>query len=40
MKVQQVLGHSSIQTTMKYTHLVKDHLRALVEDGIEDMRVG
>ncbi len=40
VKVQQALGHSSIQTTMKYTHLVKGHLRALVEDSSEDMRVG
>lgn len=25
------MGHSDLRTTMGYTHLVKEHLRALVE---------
>jgi integrase len=30
--VKEALGHSDLRTTMGYTHLAKEHLRALVED--------
>lgn len=33
--VQKAMGHSDLQTTMKYTHLVSDDLLALVEDPEE-----
>jgi hypothetical protein len=29
--VKEAMGHSDIRTTMGYTHLAKEHLRALVE---------
>lgn len=29
--VKEALGHADLRTTMGYTHLVKEHLRALVE---------
>jgi integrase len=32
VKVQKAFGHASLATTMKYTHLVRDDLRSLVED--------
>ncbi len=31
--VKEALGHASLQTTMGYTHLAREHLRALVGDG-------
>jgi len=30
--VKEALGHADLRTTMGYTHLVKEHLRALVDD--------
>ncbi|MCH8811026.1 MAG: tyrosine-type recombinase/integrase, partial [Gemmatimonadetes bacterium] len=30
--VKEALGHSDLRTTMGYTHLAKEHLRALVQD--------
>jgi integrase/recombinase XerD len=30
--VKEALGHADLRTTMGYTHLVREHLRALVED--------
>jgi len=27
------MGHSDLRTTLKYTHLARTHLRALVDDG-------
>ena len=33
--VQKAMGHSDLQTTMKYTHLVSEDLLALVEDPEE-----
>ena len=30
--VKEAMGHASLQTTMGYTHLAKEHLRALVSD--------
>ncbi len=29
--VKEALGHADLRTTMGYTHLAKEHLRALVE---------
>jgi integrase/recombinase XerD len=29
--VKEAMGHADLRTTMGYTHLVKEHLRALVE---------
>ncbi|HEX9580870.1 MAG TPA: tyrosine-type recombinase/integrase, partial [Gemmatimonadales bacterium] len=29
--VKEALGHADLRTTMSYTHLAKEHLRALVE---------
>jgi len=33
--VQKAMGHSDLQTTMRYTHLVSEDLLALVEDPQE-----
>ena len=33
------LGHADISTTMQYTHLVKDHLRSLVEEQDQEERL-
>jgi site-specific recombinase XerD len=30
-KVKEAVGHSDIRTTMRYTHLAKEHLRSLVD---------
>jgi integrase/recombinase XerC len=30
-KVKEAVGHSDIRTTMRYTHLTKEHLRSLVQ---------
>jgi site-specific recombinase XerD len=30
--VKEAMGHSDLRVTMGYTHLAKEHLRALVED--------
>lgn len=34
--VKEAVGHSDLRTTMAYTHLVKEHLRALVEEPEKD----
>ena len=34
--VQKAMGHSDLQTTMGYAHLVKEDLRCLVDDGSEE----
>ena len=31
--VKEAVGHADQQTTMKYTHLAKEHLRSLVDDS-------
>jgi site-specific recombinase XerD len=31
VKVKEAMGHSDLRTTMGYTHLVREHLRSLVE---------
>ena len=31
MHVKEAMGHADLATTMGYTHLAKEHLRALVE---------
>jgi len=31
--VKEAVGHADLKTTMGYTHLAKEHLRALVEDS-------
>ena len=31
--VKEAVGHADLQTTMKYTHLAKEHLRSLVDDS-------
>jgi site-specific recombinase XerD len=31
--VKEAVGHADLRTTMGYTHLAKEHLRVLVEDG-------
>jgi site-specific recombinase XerD len=31
-KVKEAVGHSDIRTTMRYTHLAKEHLRTLVQN--------
>lgn len=33
VKVQMALGHADVRTTMRYTHLVREHLLSLVEDA-------
>jgi site-specific recombinase XerD len=33
VKVRKAMGHADLRTTMHYTHLVRDNLRALVEWG-------
>lgn len=33
--VKEALGHSTLQVTMGYTHLAREHLRALVDDGVD-----
>jgi homospermidine synthase len=30
-KVREAMGHADLRTTMGYTHLVREHLRSLVE---------
>lgn len=32
VKVKEAVGHSDLKTTMGYTHLAREHLRALVEE--------
>jgi site-specific recombinase XerD len=32
VKVKEAMGHSDLRTTMGYTHLAREHLRALVGD--------
>jgi site-specific recombinase XerD len=36
--VQEILGHSSITVTEKYTHLRKRHLREAMEEMVERER--
>ena len=36
--VKEAMGHASLQTTMGYTHLAKEHLRALVDDPRTHLR--
>ena len=36
--VKEAMGHASLQTTMGYTHLAKEHLRPLVEAPKEGLR--
>lgn len=36
--VKKAMGHSDLRTTMAYTHLLPDHLRALVEGGPQEER--
>jgi site-specific recombinase XerD len=31
--VKEAVGHADLATTMKYTHLVREHLRALVDEA-------
>jgi len=31
--VKEAVGHAKLETTMGYTHLVAEHLKALVEEG-------
>ncbi len=38
--VQKFMGHADLRTTMGYTHLVKDHLRVLVEPLDADVDAG
>ncbi len=36
--VKEAVGHANLQTTMKYTHLAKEHLRSLVDDSPKEQR--
>ena len=36
--VKEAVGHADLQTTMKYTHLTKEHLRSLVDDSPKERR--
>ncbi len=36
--VKEAVGHANLQTTMKYTHLAKEHLRSLVDDSPKGRR--
>ncbi|HEX2095178.1 MAG TPA: tyrosine-type recombinase/integrase [Longimicrobiaceae bacterium] len=36
--VKETMGHSDLRTTMGYTHLLPDHLRALVEGSVYEER--
>ena len=38
MRVKEARGHSALRTTMDYTHLAKEHLRALVEYDADEAR--
>jgi integrase len=38
--VKEALGHADLRTTMSYTHLVKEHLRALVEPAPQGISQG
>ena len=33
--VKEAMGHADLATTMGYTHLAKEHLRALVEQELK-----
>ena len=33
MTVSKILGHRSIQTTMRYLHLVQDHMASAINRG-------
>lgn len=35
MHVKQAVGHSDLRTAMQYTHLAREHLRALIDDRDE-----
>lgn len=36
--VKEAVGHASLATTMKYTHLAREHLRSLVDQGDDERR--
>ncbi len=36
--VKEAVGHANLQTTMRYTHLAKEHLRSLVDDSPKEQR--
>ena len=40
MSVKELLGHADIKTTMRYSHLSQDHLKATVNllNGLTDIR--
>ncbi|WP_160609024.1 site-specific integrase [Qipengyuania gaetbuli] len=40
LAIGKVLGHADYQSTMRYSHLANDTLRAAVEAGAKKMRVG
>lgn len=38
MLVQEAVGHADITTTMRYSHLAREHLRALVRETPEQAK--
>ena len=36
--VREAVGHANLQTTMRYTHLAKEHLRSLVDDSPKEQK--
>jgi site-specific recombinase XerD len=38
--VKEAVGHSDLRTTMGYTHLAREHLRSLVEEGGKEGKDG
>lgn len=36
--VQEAVGHADITTTMRYSHLAREHLRALVRETPEQAK--
>ncbi len=37
--VKEAVGHADLRTTMQYTHLAKEHLRPLVQDGVRERHI-